>query len=506
MGKINVTMLRYLSKEDFRVLTAVEMGMKNHELVPGSLAASIASLRHGGAHKLMRELCKHRLLSYERGKHYDGYRLTNLGYDYLALKALTSRGVVASFGNQIGVGKESNIYVVANEDGEPLCLKLHRLGRTCFRRLREKRDYHAHRNAASWIYLSRISATKEFAYMKALYERGFPVPTPIDFNRHCVIMNLIQGRPMCQVTEVEDVEWLYDELMNLIVKFGNYGVIHGDFNEFNLMLADDGKPIVIDFPQMVSINHVNAEMFFMRDVNCIRDFFKRRFGYESEHYPTFKDIVRESALDVEVSASGFTKQMEKDLLVEMGVEQEDAEEEGSEDNDSELSSDVNDTLGVELLRKQVEQIIVEDEDKSRKGTSEAVACSIYLVDSNDKQSTSVNCEAPISINSDFNGEKPSHSDNLEPCSIEDNPGRSRLVSESMSDVFSVRTARTNGLSTASTISPNVIKTRVQVALNRREKQAERKRIQAKGEASAVTRSRRDNAKTIKESNGLWGWD
>ena len=35
MGKLNVTMLRYLSKEDFRVLTAVEMGMKNHELVRG---------------------------------------------------------------------------------------------------------------------------------------------------------------------------------------------------------------------------------------------------------------------------------------------------------------------------------------------------------------------------------------------------------------------------------------------------------------------------------------
>ena len=33
MGKLNVNQLRYLSKEDFRVLTAVEMGMKNHELV-----------------------------------------------------------------------------------------------------------------------------------------------------------------------------------------------------------------------------------------------------------------------------------------------------------------------------------------------------------------------------------------------------------------------------------------------------------------------------------------
>jgi hypothetical protein len=47
----------------------VEMGMKNHELVPAALVASIANLRHGGAHKLMKELCKHRLLTYERGKH-----------------------------------------------------------------------------------------------------------------------------------------------------------------------------------------------------------------------------------------------------------------------------------------------------------------------------------------------------------------------------------------------------------------------------------------------------
>ena len=54
MGKLNVSMLRYLTKEDYRVLTAVEMGMKNHELVPASLIASIASLRGGGVHKILR--------------------------------------------------------------------------------------------------------------------------------------------------------------------------------------------------------------------------------------------------------------------------------------------------------------------------------------------------------------------------------------------------------------------------------------------------------------------
>lgn len=53
---------------DFWSYYQVEMGMKNHELVPGSLVASIANLRHGGVHKLMKDLCKHRLLTYERGK------------------------------------------------------------------------------------------------------------------------------------------------------------------------------------------------------------------------------------------------------------------------------------------------------------------------------------------------------------------------------------------------------------------------------------------------------
>ena len=35
---------------------------------------------------------------------------------------------------------------------------------------------------------------REFAYMKALYDRGFPVPEPIDFNRHAVVMQLLEGR------------------------------------------------------------------------------------------------------------------------------------------------------------------------------------------------------------------------------------------------------------------------------------------------------------------------
>ena len=40
--------------------------MKNHELVPTPLVASIADLKHGGSHKILRELTKHKLVCYEK--------------------------------------------------------------------------------------------------------------------------------------------------------------------------------------------------------------------------------------------------------------------------------------------------------------------------------------------------------------------------------------------------------------------------------------------------------
>ncbi|XP_062985641.1 serine/threonine-protein kinase RIO2 [Elgaria multicarinata webbii] len=312
MGKLNIVLFRYLSRDHFRVLTAVEMGMKNHEIVPPSLIASIASLKHGGCNKILRELAKHRLLAYERTKTVQGYRLTNGGYDYLALKTLSSRQVISSVGNQMGVGKESDIYIVANEEEQQFALKLHRLGRTSFRNLKNKRDYHKHRHKMSWLYLSRLAAMKEFAYMKCLHDRKFPVPKPYDYNRHAVVMELVNGYPLCQVHHLKDPASLYNELMELVVKLANHGLIHGDFNEFNLMLDSEDRITMIDFPQMVSTSHPNAEWYFDRDVKCIRDFFMKRFSYESELYPTFKDITRECSLDVEIAASGYTKEMQED--------------------------------------------------------------------------------------------------------------------------------------------------------------------------------------------------
>lgn len=56
--KLDTKAIRYLTAEDWRVLTAVEMGSKNHEIVPTPLITQIASLRSSGVHKCISNLAK----------------------------------------------------------------------------------------------------------------------------------------------------------------------------------------------------------------------------------------------------------------------------------------------------------------------------------------------------------------------------------------------------------------------------------------------------------------
>ena len=66
----------------------------------------------------------------------------------------------------------------------------------------------------------------------------------------------------------------------LIVRLAGVGLIHCDFNEFNLLVDDEENVTMIDFPQMVSTSHINAKFYFDRDVNGVATFFKRRFNFE----------------------------------------------------------------------------------------------------------------------------------------------------------------------------------------------------------------------------------
>lgn len=336
----------------------------------------IARLRGGssGVHKSISNLAKTGLIGRVKEAKYDGYRLTYGGLDYLSLHSYSSKKQIYSVGSRVGVGKESDIMMVADDKGQQKILKIHRLGRISFRTVKTNRDYLKKRQGGSWMYLSRLSAMKEFAFMQALREEGFPVPEPIAQSRHTILMSFIDDSyPLRQISAVPDPAGLYAELIAMILRLAKHGLIHGDFNEFNILIREekthsDGEedsaeaaitltPILIDFPQMISMDHQNAEMYFDRDVNCLKRFFERRFHFTStQPGPFYKDAKKTVGqggarkIDVAVEASGFTKKMSKDLEAAIREqagskdEGEDdlSEEEGSLDSEDEDDPSAND--------------------------------------------------------------------------------------------------------------------------------------------------------------------
>ena len=348
----------------------MEIGSKNHEVIPTPLIIQLSCLRSGsGAHKSISTLAKANLIARTKNAKYDGYRLTYGGLDYLSLHTHLKQKIIYSIGNQIGTGKESDIFVVASPAGVQHVLKVHRLGRISFRTVKANRDYLRHRTSASWMYMSRLAALKEFTFMRALRDNGFRVPEPLACNRHTIVMELIDAFPLRQIKEVPDPAGLYAELIEMILKLVDVGLIHGDFNEFNILIKEDPMvsngespirdapkqprstsrakqlmPYLIDFPQMVSVDHANAQMYFDRDVRCIKTFFERRFHFTSDEAgPTLAD-ARERAetrsakrLDVEAEASGYSKKMAKELekyMQEIGVDGDHESYSNDEEDDS----------------------------------------------------------------------------------------------------------------------------------------------------------------------------
>jgi RIO kinase 2 len=500
MGRFDVTLLRYLTSEDFRVLTAVELGMRNHELVPNRLIAVIANLRHGGVHKVLRELAKNRLVSLEKWKRVQGYRLTNLGYDYLALKSLACRDVVVSVGRQIGVGKESDIFVALDANGDEVVIKFHRLGRTSFRKVREKRDYLPNKRKVNWLYFSRLAALKEFSFMSALHKHDFSVPAALANCRHAVVMQLMPGYVLNQIHELDDPAKVYDELMNIIVRLASMGLIHGDFNEFNIMLSDEDEVFVIDFPQMVSTEHANARSLFERDVNCIKTFFRKRYNYETEDFPEFDQIERESKLDEEVAASGFSNELEDELrflnLADQKEISDDEDESEEEDDLSDVGEESNDdvdesnNISEKLCDTNTEQDkstqeSLQSTEPTNSGLSHRLVNSGSTIDPSEAQ----RIEQELAEN---------YERLYQPHISKDEFPRTRKDSE-QSRVSRVSSSGASYVST--TIPPSLIKQKVRSQSAKAQKMEMCKRAIRQGESSLKTKEKQDRSLDIRTSLG-----
>lgn len=240
-------------------------------------------------------LINHKLIKYSKNK----YLLTFTGHDSLAILHLRNEGL-SFIGTQVGIGKESDIYNGIYKN-KKVVLKICRLGRVSYKKnVSNNFDY-----SGDWIKKCCLHTKREYEIMKMLkydlkklYENNNDInnciinidlineisdklPNVLDYNRHIIIIEQLNYETLVNEKDI-NLDKVYNELIDFIENLYKIGYIHGDLNEFNIMIDRNSNIKIIDFSHYVKIDDCKAIEYLKRDIKCVKDYFKRRFRYEND--------------------------------------------------------------------------------------------------------------------------------------------------------------------------------------------------------------------------------
>lgn len=286
--------LMKMDEEDLRILMAVELGMRKFKMVPVNQVAFYARYNMEETQYHLDRAHKFGVLLRSKEPNI-GYCLNSEGYDVLALHALHEKGIIASIGGSLGRGKESDVFRCLNHEDKEVAAKIHRLGQTSFRNVKKLRNYVDGRKHISWLYMSRLSAAREYDALKKLNDLKLAVNIPkvLAHNRHIVVMEIFQGEEIYKFDYLNDPESKFNDIIRQYKNFyGKAHMIHGDMGEFNILVDPDDNIMIIDWPQWEDWNHPNAVDFISRDIRNVCIFFHKKFNVDSNPDEIIQDILK----------------------------------------------------------------------------------------------------------------------------------------------------------------------------------------------------------------------
>jgi len=266
-----VERIRTLNKYEKSILITLERGMKRYAWMPLEQIRIKTGLSESEVNYRLSRLIAWGMVRFNPVP-YDGYALVFGGYDTLALSALAKNGTISALGSRIGEGKESVVYEALGLG--PVAIKLHRIGQRSFSSVRVNRVYMPEEGHCPWLIASRRSAEREYLALTTLHP-DVSVPLPVGQNRHAVVMGLING-PNLSHCRLEEPDQALDEILTNAAIAYRRGIIHADLSEYNILM-DEGRAVIIDWPQWVGTDHPNARLILERDIENILVFFKRKY-------------------------------------------------------------------------------------------------------------------------------------------------------------------------------------------------------------------------------------
>ncbi len=273
-----------LEEKDFEFLSELEEAASRFKWIPDDRLTKFSEMPRQDINYRLDRLNKLELL--EKGtEKYRGYRILPPGYDALAIHELVENDVIEAFGIAQGIGKEADIYDALTPEEKRVAVKFNRLGLS-FQKLKEKRTYQPKHG---WYDASKKAARKEFQVLKKIHKK-VEAPEPITYNRHILIMSLIEGEELADVAKIDLPKPVLDEIIRNVKETYKQGIIHADLSEHNIIIKPNGEILIIDWPQWESTDHPESDDLLRRDVKNILSFFERKYKIKRDLEKILEDI------------------------------------------------------------------------------------------------------------------------------------------------------------------------------------------------------------------------